>query len=89
MSDVPEMIERVAKAVAHSRIDCYGSDEDIARAAIEAMREPVESMRWAGVAIAGPALKESAPNYPMFHPTLHLANEIWRAMIEDALGEAP
>ena len=59
----------------------------LAHTAIEAMRIPIEAMRWAGVAIAGPALKESAPSYPIFHPTLHMINEIWRVMIDAALKE--
>ena len=48
-----EMIERVTKAIEKCRIDCYGTDEDIAIAAITAMREPTEDM--VNVACDGPS----------------------------------
>jgi len=32
------MIEKVVRAIEKSRIDCYGSDIDMAKAAIEAIR---------------------------------------------------
>lgn len=80
MSDVPEMIERVARAMAlsigagwlpqpmpQSHLHHW---RGLARAAMEAMREPTEEMveLWDGV-----------------HPP---PDEIYRAMIAAALGKA-
>ena len=39
-----EMVERAIKAVEQTRIDGYGTDEEIARAVIAAMREPTDQM---------------------------------------------
>lgn len=70
------MIERVAEAivVASNR---EMSPNKIARAAIEAMREPTEAMQLEGLAVVCKAPVSEAA----------LPREVWRAMIAAALGE--
>ena len=65
-----EMIERVTKAIEKCRIDCYGTDEDIAIAAISAMREPTEDM------------VDSTHLYMM---ASKIVREYWKKMIDEAL----
>ncbi len=88
---VPEMVERVAKAMAAEfqnpeKDDIYDWEtqqlhaEDLvecARAAIEAMREPTKDM-----SIAGGDL--SSPGYGTIQPS---PRERWRSMIGTALGK--
>jgi hypothetical protein len=71
-----EMVERVAKAIMTANEQSTGlkfSDlcRDMARAAIEEMREPVPGMRSAGADVAGNSEDGAAI--------------IWRAMIDEAL----
>ncbi len=63
------MVEIVTRAVEHCRVDCYGTDEDIARAAIAAMREPSTDMERAGEV----------------HMESGLAVNVWESMIDAAL----
>ncbi len=63
---IPEMIKRVATVIAGARID-------MARAVIEAMREPTAAM-----IDASPYLGPEAEGTP---------SEVWRAMIDTALKE--
>ena len=74
MTDLPEMVERVARAITTAR---YGSrcafhaeHKKMAIAAIQAMREPTQAMWDAGARAA----EELEPN-------------AWEAMIDAALGE--
>ncbi len=85
MTDVPEMVERVARALdeAQPRYEPRHDLVDLrvmARAAIEAMREPTEAMKSAdlgnGHTCAGYLDMYSAPT-------------VYRAMIDAALGKLP
>lgn len=84
MSDVPEMVERVEGAIL-SAMSRGGDSEAMARAAIEAMREPTEAMLKAGARRfsdcwslePGEGLDEE-PEQP-----------IWQAMIDAALTSPP
>jgi len=71
-----EMIDRVAKAIAlqsHTENPCL---EDLARRAIEAMREPTSAMLEAEPDDDGEFSKENS----IFH-----ARQFWQAMIDEAL----
>jgi hypothetical protein len=75
------MIERVARAMcmvdeSHWEHVNQALYRKVARVAIEALREPTQKMRLAGVAA-----------YEHTNPTL-IFNVIWRAMIDAALGDA-
>lgn len=87
-----EMVERVARAIALADLDdetaaivdldahmVHVGDhyEELARATIEAMREPTESMRIAAITTPLPAGAGDAPLY----------EKIWRAMIDAALAD--
>ena len=65
------MVECVKLAVEVARIDDYGDDEHIARAAIAAMREPTEAMLNAAKTYQSAAALGCA----------------WRAMIDQILSE--
>lgn len=71
-----EMVERATKAAEHVRIDCYGTDEEIARAVISAMREPTAAM----VRAANDG--SATPPY-----VLDTADK-WRAMVDAALTDS-
>jgi hypothetical protein len=64
-----EIMDRVAKAIRDTAFEGGGSRE-IARAVIEAMREPTEEMRDAATHVEGVA---------------EYFGEVWRAMIDEAL----
>lgn len=71
-----EMVERVAEALAKS--DKYTSDYTaLARAAIEAMREPTEGMT------------NAAFNIELWDQPIneHCAQDVWQTMIDAALQE--
>ena len=94
MTDTPEMVDRVAQAIAWTSLtekgratskwpDDYGPYEreairGEAYAAITAMREPTEAMRLAG-SMKVPAFKGTgAARY-------HVKVEVWQAMIDASL----
>ncbi len=77
-----EMIERVAKAQAGARWDLFDDEHkdaarDLARAAIEAMREPTEEMKEAGSDFV----------YEAWGDGKTIAREAWQANIDAALGK--
>ncbi len=87
-----EMIERVAKAIGHTLTDDQGwlkksySDDDmraIARAAIEAMREPTDAMARAAQTAAD---SMGGDELELFQP--EAGKIIWRGMIDAALSAA-
>jgi hypothetical protein len=67
-----EMIERVAKAIVGP---CLGDPEKMARAAIEAMREPTVAMERHAM--------EDVNTYDIWLP-----GDFWRVMIDSALDKA-
>lgn len=79
-----EMVERVARAIGNVLVkDSHGeclliaTDEqctEIARAAIEAMREPTEGMKQSGAMVM-----------PDYDPDVNDAAQCWEAMINEAL----
>lgn len=71
-----EMIERVALAISEITVHGDFSSDELARAAIEAMREPTDAMLKAPSAIMGGGFQNS-----------HSDRETWEAMIAAALGE--
>lgn len=82
------MIERVQEALTplilagpRAKQDSYAWTQDIARAAIEAMREPDEAVVAAGVAAGGKAY-EYTSDTDVCHPA-----PAWKAMIDAALSE--
>ena len=75
-----DMVERVAKAITEAferegRVFDDGQAETLARAAIEAMREPTEAMTKAGDL---PGWDDSV--------SVGLSGEVWNAMIDAALA---
>jgi hypothetical protein len=86
-----DMVERVAKAIAAKAdsatpwADCGQGFKEIciefAEAAIEAMREPTQQMRLAGIA------EWSRPDPTPEHESTLVFNAVWRAMIDAALKE--
>lgn len=79
-----EMIERVMDAImSRSQGHIYLEDqiEEMARSAIEAMREPTESMVEAGLA-------ENACSLPGGRSIMMAVEPAWEAMIEAALSNA-
>lgn len=77
-----EMIERVAKAMMEASTTVgHSSWSDIARAAIEAMREPTEAMIEHADANAFGGV---APGEPLYHG----AKNTWQHMIDAALSDA-
>jgi hypothetical protein len=81
MSTKPEMVQRVAKAIAEAvgerdpldpRFLSESAYGDMARAAIAAMREPTEAMCAAGASASTSVRPEGVPL-------------IWRAMIDEVL----
>ena len=80
-----DMIERVARALhdMHGAGPAYelAADDwrDMARAAIEAMREPTQKMRLAGIA------EYSRPDPTPEHESTLIFNAVWRAMADAAL----
>jgi hypothetical protein len=88
------MVEKAARAMIAKHYGPEGSDEfeevlhnfgdsyrESAVAAIEAMREPTQRMRLAGVA------EWSRPDPTPEHESTLVFNAIWRAMIDAALKE--
>ena len=88
------VIEKVARIIA-SAVACDLSSEDIARAAVEAMREPSEAMIAAGLARAlAIVTKEVGPEYPDLHFIDEAEHREWfiehhRAAIDSILQEKP
>ena len=79
-----EIVDRVAKAIDVASQPPGQKDykilmENAARAAIEAMREPTQAMRLAGVA------EWSRPDPTGDHESTKVFDAIWRAMIDAAL----
>ena len=82
-----EMVERVARAIlaesqnmgalAHHLKGRNAIETRLAQAAIEAMREPTESMRIAAIKTPLPAFVDDIPLY----------EKIWRGMIDAALAD--
>lgn len=70
-----ELVERVARAIA--ACNTMGGEE-VARAAIAAMREPTEVMKCAGVSRGGGHHSDDGPGG---------TGAIWSAMIDAALKE--
>lgn len=72
------MVERATKAVEHARIDCHGTDEEIARAVIATMREPTPAMTMAG---------DEDIDFHWDHGGMDdgAGADAWRAMIDAAL----
>jgi len=56
-----------------------GAYDDAARAAIEAMREPTQKMRLAGIA------EWSRPDPTPEHESTLVFNAVWRAMVDEIL----
>lgn len=81
VTDAPEMVERVARALR----DFYIDDDlyNVARAAIEAMREPTSAML---VSACAAVSREQVRQIP-FNRTD--AATCWQAAIDVALGKAP
>lgn len=83
-----EMLERVARAIALQSQSCRESDwpffADMARAAIEAMREPTEAMIDMGVLTDG--LRSDRQTNPEFFADRHWMECSYRAMIQAALS---
>jgi len=75
-----EIVERVAKAIMGAENpDALDQYTEMARAAIEAMREPTQDMRLAGVA------EWCKPDATLEHESTLVFNVIWRAMVDAAL----
>jgi hypothetical protein len=71
-----EMVERVARAIAYSETadpEIWSAFVEVARAAIEAMREPTEQMADIG---------DTATGYPIYAVSGYT---VWRSMIDEAL----
>jgi hypothetical protein len=82
------MVERVARAIEDANLKASG-DEDytpLARAAIEAMREPTEAMLKAGFHKNRWTNPKPCHDHCVGRVTLSI-DEPWRAMIDAALSE--
>ena|SRR5947209_775032 len=101
MSDVPEMVERVARAMfestrTHTHVgeiwdSRIAETQDwyrgTARAAIAAMREPTEAMIEAAYSFSSPIKAEGAEIGSIRQR--HEPADAWRAMIDQALTDSP
>lgn len=91
--DIPEMIERVAIAIKRAALAGYfttGSDgmdgyKHVARAAIEAMREPTEAMVRAGCGADIPGGQWGEPTFRESSIDENDCPVIWAAMLDAAL----
>ena len=73
-AEIPAMIRRVAEKLNWLR-ECGVGPEEVAKQAIEAMREPTEQMVWDG----GTALHDEKED----------TTGVWKAMIDSALNSRP
>jgi uncharacterized membrane protein (DUF106 family) len=79
-----EMIERVAKAMARHRWAEFDEEQreagrELARNAIEAMREPIPAMHDAAYGATSSRFEPMVPDF------VRINAKIWRAMIDEAL----
>lgn len=91
-----EMIERVALAIADAMCPVEGyrgtSNEALARAAIEAMREPTREMLGKGITAAEDVEDWTRDSYTSYRvdTASDMALPVWQAMIDAALSpESP
>lgn len=72
------MIDRLVEAARRSRVECYGSDEDIVRAVLEALREPTSLVTDA----------MSGENTERYRSEGYDEDEMWKAAIDAILSES-